>query len=323
MMDCTMGTSTEWDELKSHVDGRFVSAPDALWRIFGKSLQGRSHTVVNLHVHEEKNKAPLEDAVDDEDEVPDENEPSNEVESADVFVEEPEFGPAEDGAEEDKGTSSTLLAWFKLNAEDPRARDYYYYEIPEHFRWRKDKGVFVARKVNWNVIGRIHCVGHVTSELYHLRVLLLHVKGATSYKDLMHYDGVDHDTYGAACVARKLTYDDTEWDKCLAEAVEWRMPGQLRWLFASILAHCNPKFPEELLDKYMVSALVAANSIKRSRGLGAYVRRLRFPRRTGRATSSEEGIRQNRHVSSRNGKESKGLSFAAGFRQHQLGQDRS
>lgn len=254
MMDFTLGSTTEWDEVKSHLDGRYVSAPDAVWRIFGKPLQGRSHTIVNLHIHEERERLPAEAAVEDEDAEPDPNEVSEEVEQADAFVEEPPTGQADEAVEEAaKAAPSTLLAWFKLNEGESNAHDYYYYEIPEHFRWLRDKGKWVPRKRLRNVIGRIYCVGAVTSERYHLRILLLHVKGATSYAELKRFNGVEYPTFATACVARKLTFDDTEWDSCMAEAAEWRMPGQLRWLFASILAHCNPKEPKELLDKYIVS----------------------------------------------------------------------
>ena len=71
-------------------------------------------------------------------------------------------------------------------------------------------------------------------EKYCLRVLLLHVPGATSYEHLRSYNGVTHDTFQAACIARGLLDDDQEWDRALSEAVSLLMPRQCRQLFATV-----------------------------------------------------------------------------------------
>lgn len=246
-MDYSTDALLSWDEVKEHVDGRFVSAPDAVWRILGKPLQARSHTIVNLHVHVENEELPVELEVEDEDVGVEDAEDTHEAEAADAFV--TEVPPTAKKGEQPR---STLLAWFKLNREVPEARGKYYYEIPEFFKWEKNKGVFTPRKNNTKVLGRMFFVSPHKTEVHHLRILLLHVKGATSFVDLRTYNGVIHASYAAACVARKLTYDDTEWDKCLKEAVQFKMPGQLRELFASILAHCGPKDPLGLWTKFQV-----------------------------------------------------------------------
>ena len=41
-------------------------------------------------------------------------------------------------------------------------------------------------------------------ERFHLRLLLLHVPGATGYDDLKTVNGVVHNTFKEACVARGL-----------------------------------------------------------------------------------------------------------------------
>lgn len=90
-------------------------------------------------------------------------------------------------------------------------------------------------------------------ERFHLRLLLLHVKGATSYEDLRTVDGVVCQTFVQACVLRGITTDDSEWDRTLEEAVTWQFPRQLRELFAMILVHCLPKEPGLLWEKYQDS----------------------------------------------------------------------
>ena len=39
------------DEISDFLDARYVGAPEAVWRIFEYSLQGKSHAVERLPVH--------------------------------------------------------------------------------------------------------------------------------------------------------------------------------------------------------------------------------------------------------------------------------
>ncbi len=41
----------EWDEITSHLNARYVSAPEATWRIFQFPLSDRTHCIVRLAVH--------------------------------------------------------------------------------------------------------------------------------------------------------------------------------------------------------------------------------------------------------------------------------
>ncbi len=41
----------EWDEITSQLDARYVSAPEATWRIFHFPLSHRSHNIIRLAVH--------------------------------------------------------------------------------------------------------------------------------------------------------------------------------------------------------------------------------------------------------------------------------
>ena len=74
-------------------------------------------------------------------------------------------------------------------------------------------------------------------ERFYLRMLLLHVRGATSFNQLKTYEGVRHKTFGGACRARGLLIDDTEWDRTLAKAIT--TPRQVRELFVTILGSCE------------------------------------------------------------------------------------
>ena len=96
----------------------------------------------------------------------------------------------------------------------------------------------------------MYSVSPTQTELFHLRLLLLHVKGATSYEGLKTVDGVLQNSYAAACLALGLVEDDDEWIKAMQEATLWMMPQRLRLLFVRILIHCQPIYPEKLWDQF-------------------------------------------------------------------------
>jgi hypothetical protein len=79
---------------------------------------------------------------------------------------------------------------------------------------------------------------HALSSVIHL--LLTRVRGPTSFEDLRTVDGVVHPTFKDAAKARGLLADDDEWDACLLEASSFRMPKQIRQLFATLLVFETP-----------------------------------------------------------------------------------
>ena len=91
----------------------------------------------------------------------------------------------------------------------------------------------------------MYSISPTQTELFHLRLLLLHVRGATSYEDMRTVDGVLHDSFAAACLALGLIEDDDNWIKALEEATLWMMPQRLRLSFVRILIHCQPIYPEK------------------------------------------------------------------------------
>ena len=87
-------------------------------------------------------------------------------------------------------------------------------------------------------------------ERFYLRLLLLHVPGATSFQDLRTVDDVIFDTFRGAALARELLEDDTVWVKCMEEAATVQMPAALRNLFATLLEFCELKDPSAVWDQY-------------------------------------------------------------------------
>ena len=211
------------DEVSMYVDARYVSAPEAFWRLSEYELHGKSHVVQRLPVH-----------------LPD---------MQNVYF--------QSGQEEEalgRNTSTKLTAWFALNQKDSSANQYLYTEIPSHYTFvSKEKYWKPRKKAGAPTISRMYTVSANDRERYALRCLLLHVKGATSYEDVRTYNDVVHNSFHEACIARGLLEDDREWDRALSEAVLLMMPRQCRQLFVTILTHCQPSEPLVLWDRYKES----------------------------------------------------------------------
>jgi hypothetical protein len=99
-------------------------------------------------------------------------------------------------------------------------------------------------------IGRVVYANSGEGEKYFLRVLLNHVRGATSYEDLRTVAGVTHSTFREACEKRGLTETDKSIDNCLTEATTFQMSCALRRLFATILVFCEATNIHGLWDKH-------------------------------------------------------------------------
>ncbi|KAH7724124.1 hypothetical protein AAVH_08384 [Aphelenchoides avenae] len=192
-----------YDEINLHLDSRCVTPPEAMWRLQGRPLIGKSHSTQKLDIHLSGKKVKKH---------------------------------------------STLEAYFHLNEEDAFARDLYYSQVPEFYTFKGGK--WKRRERHQNVVSRIYSISPAQCELYHLRLLLLHVKGATSFEQLYWVGDECCATYAIACLRHGITSDDSEWDRTLEEAVGWKSSAQLRHFFALVIVHCRPKEPFILWKKY-------------------------------------------------------------------------
>jgi hypothetical protein len=110
--------------------------------------------------------------------------------------------------------------------------------------------VWQGRKQASGQIGQIVYANPAEGERYFLRVLLNHVRGATSFEDLRIVAGVTYSTFRKACEKRGLIETDTSIDDCLTEATAFQMSCALRRLFATILVFCEVTNIRRLWDKY-------------------------------------------------------------------------
>jgi len=108
-----------------------------------------------------------------------------------------------------------LIDSFALNFRYEEAKQYLYIEIPRYYTFKKEKinnkviSCWVKRSIHYNCIG-MYSVSPTQVELFHLRLLLLTIKGATSFENLKIVNGEHHQTFSATCLALGLIEDDDE-----------------------------------------------------------------------------------------------------------------
>jgi len=189
-----------------------------MWRLSEYRMYEQSHTIYRLSVH-----------------LPDQQR---------IYF---RAGEEAEAVERESTTRTHLTAWFQLNSENPSVRDLLYTEIPLHFVFKDREKKWVPRQRGGDrIIPRMYSVSPTDTEKFYLRLLLLHVPGATKFDDLKTVSGVLCSTFREACIQRHLLADDNECNEALEEASHFQMPRQLRSMFATICTYCQPSDPLSL-----------------------------------------------------------------------------
>ena len=230
------------DEIKTYVTGRYVSTAEAFHRLMGGSIHGRSPNVVRLAVHLENGTRV----------VLNENSGTSIEQQARNIANNP---PAK----------TTLTQFFEHNrycADNTHlleeqgirdSRDMLYFDMPTFYTWKAGPKTWITRvrTPKSEAVGRMYTVSPRDTECFHMRILLCHVTGPTSFEDLKTVDGTICATYKDACRMRGLIDDDTEWQVAMDELRQTGSALQLRKLFVVILNYCEPSNPAELLTTYL------------------------------------------------------------------------
>ncbi|AQK90529.1 hypothetical protein ZEAMMB73_Zm00001d008728 [Zea mays] len=210
------------NEIENFRDARWVSPQEALWRIYSFDLHGISPPVLQLQLHLPGMHLVSYNINDDMRQV----------------------------LNKDNIDKSMLTEYFRANQLFDWASNYLYREFPEVARWWPGAKKWTARQQRMQV-GRIVSAHPAEGERYYLRVLLNHVRGATSFESLRTYDGNVYPTFREAAEKRGLIEADNNIDECLTEASGFHMPPSLRRLFATILVFCEPTDVVGLWNKHL------------------------------------------------------------------------
>jgi len=214
----------EWqnrDEIKAYLEGCYIFAFEASWRLFSFRMHDGTPFVTCLAVHEPGMHTVMYN------------------DNASIF----------ETVNNEQNQKITLTEYFQANIDYPLAREVMYMDFPSVFTWTNGTRKWTIRQRGC-CVRRLYFVSPSASERYFLRTLLTKVKGAVSFEVLCTINGVVHDTFKSACIALGLYDSDDEWNACLEEAIGMQTRAQLRSLFVTILAFGVPSEPCILWDKY-------------------------------------------------------------------------
>ncbi|KAJ9566736.1 hypothetical protein OSB04_002702 [Centaurea solstitialis] len=209
------------NEIKKFQDARYVSPPEAIWRIFSFALSQIHPYVMALQLH-----------------LP--NKQMVRFRDDDIMT---------DIIDRERDKRTMLTAFFDRNKVDESARQYLYKDFPKQYTWNPSTRRWNPRRQG-SMKGRLVYANPAEGERFYLRVLLSHISGPTCFEDLYTVNGLLHPTFRKAALERGLIETDDNLSQCLAEASLFQFPGALRRLFATILIYCEPGDVRKLWDDH-------------------------------------------------------------------------
>ncbi|XP_020102972.1 uncharacterized protein LOC109720334 [Ananas comosus] len=209
------------DEIKQYLDCRYLSAYEAVWRLFEFDIHFRQPSVERLGVH-----LPMMNNV-----------TYHGSQNLINVVNRPNI------------EKTMFTEWMHTNLAYDDARQLTYAEFPTQWVWHSTDKFWSRRKRGYH-IGRIIYIHPNAGELYFLRMLLNVVKGPRSYVEIRTVNGVTYDTFRSACDAFGLLGDDKEWREAFEEASHWSGSVELRQLFATLVIYCEVADPLKLWDEF-------------------------------------------------------------------------
>ncbi|XP_020080111.1 uncharacterized protein LOC109703807 [Ananas comosus] len=209
------------DEIKQYLDCRYLSAYEAIWRLFQFDIHFRHPSVERLSVH-----LPMMNNI-----------TYHGAQNLINVLNRPNV------------EKTMFTEWMHTNLNYNNARQLTYAEFPTEWVWHSSDKFWSRRKQGYR-IGRIVYIHPNAGELYFLRMLLNIVRGPRSYAEIRTVHGVVHETFRAACDALGLLGDDKEWREAFGEASQWSGSVELRQLFATLVIYCEVADPLKLWNEY-------------------------------------------------------------------------
>ncbi|XP_010490026.1 PREDICTED: uncharacterized protein LOC104767743 [Camelina sativa] len=220
--------SKKYDEIHNYLECRYLSACEAMWRIFGNDIHYRKPSVQRLRLHLEGKQSVM-------------------------FS---ETGDMESVMDRPLIESTMFTEWMETNKTDSEARELTYIEFPKYYVWNTSLKIWTKRKQR-DSIGRIYNIHPSSGDLYYLRIRLNYVRGPTCFEDIRTVNGFIHKTYRDACYAAGLLDSDLEWRDAMGEASNWATAAQLRRLFVTLLIYCETvQFPVQKSARKVVDIII-------------------------------------------------------------------
>ncbi|XP_031122581.1 uncharacterized protein LOC116025489 [Ipomoea triloba] len=211
------------DEIKEYQNARWISPPEAAWRIYGFAIAELKPAVIQLQVHLENSQ----------------------------YINFYGHERIIHIVSREEACRTMLTEFFSMNLANEYAKmmNLLYVEFPCHFVWCKSTKSWKPRK-QLKVIGRLVTVNPTEGERYYLRMLLMNVRAPTSFESLKTVNGYFAETFREAAEKLGLLSGDSIIEQSLDEALLFQMPSSLRKLFAMLLIFCDLSNPRSLWIKY-------------------------------------------------------------------------
>jgi len=200
--------SDTYCEIEEYVVNRYISAPEAHWKINGFKISYESTSTLFLPVH-----LPLKQSV--------------------LFS----IYDTEEMLKRKLLKQTKLEAYFVLNHYDENARKYKFSEIPFYYKFDKQSCFWEKRKRDNFQVGSLQYISpNKDEETFYLRLLLLERKGCTSFEDLRTIKDIQYESFKQAAIALGITTSSTYYKSCFVEAASFfTSTHQLREYFIFIL----------------------------------------------------------------------------------------
>ncbi|XP_074297161.1 uncharacterized protein LOC141627852 [Silene latifolia] len=209
------------DKIVKFQSRRWVSSCEAAWRIFGFDLFETHPAVRPLQVH---------------------------LPNMQIIC----LRPSENLTTvlaDDKRSRTPLSEFFRTSSKQDCPK-FLYGEFTEHFRWDTGTKTWEKRKKKVVVIGRLVFVAPAEGERYFLRLLLLHIRGPTSFEELQTVNGYRCATFQEVVISHRLLEHEDAAELCMVEACTVQMPLALWRLFSTLLIFAQPKDPTLLWNTH-------------------------------------------------------------------------
>ncbi len=187
----------EWQnrvEIKAYLEGCYVSAFEASWRLFSFRMHDGTSSVTRLAVNEPRMHMVVYN------------------DNSSIF----------ETVKSEQNQKTTFTEYFKTNIDYPLAREITYMGFPSVFTWTNGTKKWTIRQRGC-CVGRLYFISPSAGEHYFLRIMLTKVKGANSFEAFRTINGVVHDTFKSACIAFGLYDSNDKWNACLEEAVSMQI----------------------------------------------------------------------------------------------------
>ena len=164
------------------------------------------------------------------------------------------------------------IIYLYQNRKDNHAKNIKYVNIPKYYNFENKCWIKRKRNQEHYTIDRINIVSPKDIERFHLKLILNHVKGATSFQDLRTYENITYNTYREIAIKMGLVDYDLQIKNIFKETCDVMSGYQLRQFFAwfllseningnNIWNEFNNVFTKDFQDDKVNNALIQINEI--------------------------------------------------------------